>query len=195
MGDLDLLKWRESRVLSVEDDALAEAFAVRAADVRGQVCFLLGGGLTEGADEALAALAEQDMVDFCIMVDLAAGMAIPGVEPLDAQTALHLNEFLDEEPWHSLQIDNDITIALATVEDMILQSKDAPWYRIAPQFPVALANLMDRVNREQYLRFAGELEARLQRHPDHQSDGLVIVRQIMHSGAQRVGAPPPQFQV
>jgi hypothetical protein len=193
MPDLDLLKWRGSRGLAIEDSALAEAFAARASDVRNQVDFLLGGGLTEGAEEALSALAEQDMVDFCIMVDLAAGIGIDGVDPLDEETRLHLQEFLDEEPWRSLGIDNDITIALATIEDMLLRADEAPWYRVAPQLPGTLANLMDRVNREQYLRFAAELQARLKKHPNVESDGLVIVREVVHGGARRVGAHPVAF--
>jgi hypothetical protein len=188
--DLDLLKWRDSRALAVEDRALAEEFATRASDVRSQVCFLLSGGLTEGADEALAALAEEDMVDFCIMVDLATGVEISGIAPLDPQTRLHLTEFLDEEPWRSLAVDNDITIALATIEDMLLQSHQAPWYRTAPQLPVTLANLMDRVDREQYIRFAAELESRLKRHRDAPPDGIVLVREIVNAGARRVGAHP-----
>jgi len=190
MEDLELLKWRETRTLAVEDRALADEFAARAADIRSQVEFLLGGGLTEGADEALGALAEEDMVDFCIMVDLAAGVEIPGIAPLDAETRLHLSEFLEEEPWRSLAVDNDITVALATIEDMLLQSDEAPWYRIAPQLPVTLANLMDRVDREQYIRFAGELEARLRQHRGHTADGVVIVREIVRAGARRVGVHP-----
>jgi hypothetical protein len=193
MPDMDLLKWRGSRALAPEDRALADAFAARAADVRAQVEFLLGGGLTEGAEESLSALAEQDMVDFCIMGDLAAGIDIDGVEPLDAETRQHLEEFLDEEPWRSLGIDNDITIVLATIEDMLLRADEAPWYRVAPQLPVTLANLLDRVNREQYLRFVAELQARLKKHPDATSDGLVIVREIVHGGARRIGAHPVEF--
>jgi hypothetical protein len=188
--DLELLRWRESRALAIEDRALAEEFAGRAAELRSQVNFLLGGGLTEGAIEALGALAEEDMVDFCILVDLAAGITIAGATPLDAETRLHLTEFLDEEPWRSLAVDNDITIALATIEDMLLQSDEAPWYRVAPQLPVTLANLMDRVDREQYIRFAGELEARLHQHRARSSDGIVIVREIVRAGARRVGVHP-----
>lgn len=192
MDDLELLKWRESRTLAIEDRALADEFSARAADLRSQVSFLLSGGLTEGADETLAALAEEDMVDFCILVDLADGVVIDGIAPLDAETRLHLSEFLDEEPWRSLAVDNDITIALATIEDMLLQADEAPWYRVAPQLPVTLANLMDRVNREQYMRFVGELDARLKRHREHVSDGIVIVREIVRAGARRVGAHPNQ---
>lgn len=187
MDDLEILKWREAKLLAIEDHALAEEFAARAAEVRSQVSFLLGGGLTEGAAAALAALAEEDMVDFCIMVDLAGGIRIGGCDPLDAQTRLHLSEFLDEEPWRSLSVDNDIIITLAMIEDILVRGNEMPWYRASPQLPVTLANLMDRVDREQYVRFAAEFEARLTRHPDHASDGIVLVRELVRAGARRVG--------
>jgi hypothetical protein len=188
--ELNILKWRESKAIAVEDRALAEQFATRAAEVRSEVDFLLSGGLTEGASEALAALAEEDMVDFCIIVDLAGGVAIDGVVPLDPDTRMHLTEFLDEEPWRSLAVDNDITIALAMIEETVHRSDHEPWYRTSPQLPVTLANLMDRVDREQYQRFSSELELRLQRHPDHAADVVAIVREIVLSGARRVGAQP-----
>jgi hypothetical protein len=143
MDDLELLKWRDARTLATDDRALAEEFAARAADVRSQVSFLLSGGLTEGAVAALAALAEEDMVDFCIMVDLASGVDISGVAPLDAETRVHLSEFLDEEPWRSLATDNDITIA---------RSRTLPQSTRRPtcSTPIAggVGDLMDRVDRE-----------------------------------------------
>jgi hypothetical protein len=194
MADVEMLKWRESRALATDARALAEAFATRAAEVRSQVHFLLGGGLTEGAIAALAALAEEDMVDFCIMVDLASGVAIDGVPPLDAETQLHLAEFIAQEPWRSLAVDNDITIALAMIEDILIKATPAPWYRVSPQLPVTLANLMDRVDREQYLRFAAELEARLARHPGSTLNGIGVVLEIVRAGARRVGAPPLELK-
>lgn len=190
MEDLEILKWRESKAMAVEDRALADQFAKRAAEVRSEVAFLLSGGLTEGASETLAALAEEDMVDFCIIVDLAGGVEIDGVAALDAGTRLHLTEFLEQEPWRSLAVDNDITVALAMVEETVARSDREPWYRTSPQLPVTLANLMDRVDREQYLRFASELELRLQRHPNHATDVVAIVREVVRAGARRVGAHP-----
>ncbi len=189
MEDLEILKWRESKAMAVEDRALADQFAKRAAEVHSEVAFLLSGGLTDGASEALAALAEEDMVDFCIIVDLAGGVAIDGVAPLDAETRRHLTEFIEQEPWRSLAVDNDITIALAMIEECLIQSDRAPWYRTSPQLPVTLAGLMDRVDREQYARFVGELEARLDRHPET-SDGIAVIREIVRAGARRVGAHP-----
>lgn len=190
MADVDLMKWRESRTLATDDRALSESFSERAAELRSQVSFLLGGGLTDGAVEALGALAEEDMVDFCIMVDLAGAIDITDVAPLDAETRLHLSEFLDREPWRSLAVDNDMTVVLAMIEDILLQSTSAPWYRVSPQLPVTLANLMDRVDREQYLRFAAELEGLLQRHPGPAAGGVGVVLEIVRIGARRVGAHP-----
>lgn len=190
MDDLEILKWRESKAVAVADHALAEDFSARASEVRSQVRFLLSGGLTDGAVEALGALAEEDMVDFCIMVDLAGAVEIGGVAPLDPETRLHLTEFLDREPWRALSVDNDITIALAMIEDVLSQPHRAPWHRISPQLPATLANLMERVDREQYVRFASELEARLQRYPSHAADGVAMVREIVRVGARRVGAHP-----
>jgi hypothetical protein len=82
MSDIELLKWREGQVRAREDRALAERFAARALEVREEVEFLLAGGLTEGAEVALGAFAEEDLVDFSIMVDLAASVPIEGVPPL-----------------------------------------------------------------------------------------------------------------
>ena len=76
------------------------------------------------------------------------------------------------------------------IEDILVQPDRTPWYRTSPQLPVTLANLMDRVDREQYVRFAAELEARLQRHAGHPSDGVVLVREIVRAGARRVGVHP-----
>ena len=190
MDNLTILKWREAKVLTSDDAALAEAFSRRASEVHGQVSFLLSGGLTEGAVAALSALAEEDMVDFCIMVDLANGMDLTGGEARNAQTQLHLSEFLDQEPWRSLSVDNDITVTLAMIEDVLAHAQEAPWYRTSPQLPVTLANLMDRVNREQYARFENELETRLQRYPAAAVDSIAVIREIVRTGARRVGAQP-----
>ena len=191
MDNLEVLRWRESRALAEEDESLAEAFSARVAEVHSQVTFLLAKGFSEGAGEALTALAEGDMVDFCAMVDLASPVAIPGVARLDEGTRQRLQEFLDQEPWHSLAVDNDITITLAIVEDLLARMvAGEPWYRIAPQLPVALANLMDRVDREQFQRFAGELGARKKRYRNA-VEHLRFLNEIIVSGAHRVGVQPP----
>jgi hypothetical protein len=56
--------------------------------------------------------------------------------------------------------------------------------------PVTLANLMDRVDREQYHRFSSELGLRLLRHPHQATDFVAIIHEIVRSGARRVGAHP-----
>lgn len=193
MDNLELLRWRESRALALEDQALAEAFASRAAEVHAQVTFLLSQGFSEGANESLAALAEGDMVDFCVMVDLAGAVEIPDVAPLDESTRRHLEAFLDQEPWHSLAIDNDITINLATIEDLLARMANGePWYHVSPQLPATLASLMDRVDREQFMRFAGELTNR-QLQVRNAAQQLGFLNEIITAGAHRVGVRPPAW--
>jgi hypothetical protein len=75
------------------------------------------------------------------------------------------------------------------IEDVLSQPES--WYRTSPQLPVTLANLMDRVDREQFLRFAGELDARLQKYSAAAPDTVALVREIVRAGARRVGAHPP----
>ena len=162
MTDIEILKWRETRARAEADAEVAERFRTRAAEVRDEVNFLLASGLNEGAVEALAAFAEEDMVDFSIMVDLAAE-AIKEVEPLNETTREHLAEFLDEEPWHSLAIDLDITVVLAMIEDVLQHS--GRWYESSPRLPVTLAVLMDRVNLEQFRRFEAEWLLHAARYP------------------------------
>ena len=193
MDNLALLRWRESRALALEDQALAEAFSSRAAEIHAQVTFLLSQGFSEGANESLAAMAEGDMVDFCVMVDLVGAVDIPDVAPLDESTRRHLEAFLDQEPWHSLAVDNDITITLATIEDLLERmATDEPWYHVSPQLPATLANLMDRVDREQFMRFAGELTNR-QQHVRNAAERLGFLNEIIIAGAHRVGVRPPAW--
>jgi hypothetical protein len=188
MDNIDMLKWRESQARSLDDQALADGFAQRAAEVRQEVEFLLAAGLTEGASEALTAVAEQDMVDFSIMVDLTAAITIDGVEPLSADTRTHLEEFLDEEPWHSLAIDLDITVVLAMIEDVL--QHQGRWYETSPQLPLTLATLMDRVNREQFQRFAAELHVLKGNHEQSDSTTEDMIHELVQVGARRVGVNP-----
>jgi len=193
MDNLELLRWRESRALALEDQALAEAFSLRAAEVHAQVTFLLSQGFSEGANESLAALAEGDMVDFCVMVDLVGAVKIPDVAPLDESTRRHLEEFLDQEPWHSLAVDNDITVTLATIEDLLERMTNGePWYHVSPLLPATLASLMDRVDREQFIRFAGELTNR-QLQVRNAAEQLGFLNEIITAGAHRVGVRPPEW--
>ncbi len=190
MDNIKLLKWRESQNL-VEDEAIAAHFAERAAEVRREIEFLLTAGLTEGAEEALAAFAEGDMVDFSIMVDLASHVAIDGVEPLPGETRLHLEEFLDEEPWHSLAIDLDITVVLAMIEDVL--AHEGRWYETSPKLTLTLATLMDRVDREQFQRTEAEIQALINRHEVSDATTIEIINSLVHVGAQRLGVRPHEL--
>ena len=176
-----------------EDAAHRAAFAGRAAELAAEVAFVLGNGLNEGAVQALEALAEQDMADFCIMVDLAAAVAIDDVPPLDAETRLHLAEFLDNEPWHSLMVDHDLTVAVAMVEAVV--AAGAAWYETSPNLVRVTARMLDQANAEQVQRFVGELnalgEATGTRIPD---DAAEILDYIVSAAARRLGIEPPRLR-
>ena len=176
-----------------EDAAHRAAFAGRAAELASEVAFVLGNGLNEGAVQALEALAEQDMADFCIMVDLAAAVAIDDVPPLDAETRLHLAEFLDNEPWHSLMVDHDLTVAVAMVEAVV--AAGAAWYETSPNLVRVTARMLDQANAEQVQRFVGELnalgEATDTRIPD---DAAEILDYIVGAAARRLGIEPPRLR-
>ena len=187
------LKVRDSHQ-AAEDAALSDAFSQRAVEVRESIEFLLDNGLNEGAEAALGTLAEQDMGDFCIMVDLAQRVAIPEVEPLRKVTADHLEEFLETEPWHSLLVDNDVTVAIAMLEDVAVRVDEGPWYRVCPNMARVVAGVLDKVNAEQMQRFVGEIEALKSRTgvrlPD---DVLDLVTNLVRSNAERLGMRPPSI--
>ncbi|MEM1433640.1 MAG: hypothetical protein AAGG11_06260 [Pseudomonadota bacterium] len=152
------------------DHAVAEQFHTRAGEVRELVTDLISGGLSEGADTALSALAEEDMVDFCILVDLAEPVHIPTVEPLAEGNRLALAQFLDQEPWHSLAVDHDITVALAQLDSIGTQPAQARWYRYAPGLFDLLASIFDRASKEQFMRFVGEYQVLAERDQIRLSD-------------------------
>jgi hypothetical protein len=188
-------RWREARRQGV-DDELRDQFVRRALEVRDQVLFLLAGGLSEGAEEALAAIAEQDMLDFDLLVDLSAGVPIDGVPPLPDGVRSALEVFLGREPWRSLAIDHDITVVLAMIETVAFDPQRRPWYESAPHLYRVLAEVMDRVNGEQCARVIGEFAAR------QSEDGFQLpadtarhIDEVLRSGAARVGARPPDAPV
>lgn len=193
--------WRDSihRRLAethVDDASHHEAFVMRAQELRDEIEFLARNGLNEGAEEALGTLAEQDMADFCIMVDLASDVSMDGVEPLDAETRLHLSEFLDNEPWHSLAVDTDMTVALAMIEDVAADASDRPWYEASPNLMRVTARVLDQANAEQVRRFAGELNAL------HEASGTSvppdaaeIIGYIVRQAANRLGLRPPELSI
>lgn len=177
-----------------EDAAHRAAFVARAQELADEVAFVLGNGLTEGAVEALSALAEQDMVDFCIMVDLAAAVSIAGVTPLAPEVRRHLEEFLDNEPWHSLMVDNDLTVALAMVEAVAAAGAEVPWYETSPNLIRVTARVLDGANAEQVQRFVGELNALGEASgAPIPNDAAEILRYIVRGAAQRLGIEPPRL--
>lgn len=177
-----------------EDENLSQRFSEQAQEIRNEIEFLLGGGLSEGARESLAAVAEGDMADFCIMVDLAAAIDIPNVTPLSEQTRKQLEIFLDDEPWHSLAIDNDIVVALALLDDVGSISTNKPWYHYAPGLIVTVASVLDRCNAEQFARFVGEYNSLAMRdHLQLPTDVVGLLREIVTQSAQRLGVAVPEL--
>lgn len=197
-SSLRFWSWRElnRRVQSAkrEDEEHATAFAERAQEMCDELEFLLSAGLSEGAEESLNALAEEDMSDFCIMVDLAEPIDIPGVAPLKEETRKHLHNFLDGEPWHSLAIDNDITVALASLDAVGASVSSRPWYEQAPHLIEMIARLLDQVNKEQLLRLVGEYNVLATRDNLHLPRELgVTFEALVHSATQRLGIPMQQI--
>ena len=187
--------WRDLTHQQVaHDDDDAAAFTERAEELRAEVEFLLSGGLSEGAEEALGALAEQDMSDFCIMVDLSQEMDLPGVTPLANTTRKHLEQFFDHEPWHSLMVDTDLTVALAMYEDLAMREDNLPWYEVSPNLVRITARVLDQANAEHLQRFAGELEA-LHDHSKLELPPAVaeLARYLVDSAAHRLGIEPPSI--
>lgn len=187
--------WRDlthQQVAHDEDDAAA--FTERAGELRDEVEFLLSRGLSEGAEEALGALAEQDMSDFCIMVDLSQEMDLPGITPLANATRKHLEQFLDHEPWHSLMVDTDLTVALAMYENLAMREDNLPWYDVSPNLVRITARVLDQANVEHLRRFAGELQA-LHDHSAFELPQAVaeLARYLVDSAAQRLGIEPPSI--
>jgi hypothetical protein len=168
----------------------AEAFAEQAQAIREKLNFLLSAGLSEGAELSLNAMAEEDMNDFCIMVDLAEPVDIPGVTPLEEDIRKHLHNFLDSDPWHALVIDNDITVALASLDAIGAEVSNRPWYEIAPHLVEFIARLLDQVNKEQLIRFVGEYNAIAERDHLHLPAELAsLFEELVHSATQRLGMP------
>lgn len=181
---------RRDRAHQEDDGALARRFAERAEEVRAQLEFLTGGGLQEGTEEALSSMAEQDMTDFCLMVDLAEGVAIQGVQPLSPGTRETVRQFLQHEPWHTLAVDNDVTVLIAMVEEVMLRGDDAIR---GGDLPHVAADVLDRVNEEQFGRFLGEIETLHETGatlPDAAAERLDF---LTHRTAERLGLEPPKL--
>lgn len=197
MGDQDnrnvrVFAWRDfhrrMNIATPEDVEQARQFAERAGEVRAEVAFLLQRGLTQGAATALGALAEQDMLDFGILLDLAEPVSIPEVEPLDNETRRHLAEFLDDEPWHSLAVDTDVAVALGILK--AVAASQAPWFEASPEVVRVVASAMARASAEQLQRFAGEVNARFAA-AELPAELTGMLRYVVRSAAERLGTRPP----
>ncbi len=172
----------------IDDSEVAALFRKQAIALREQLSDLLVGGLSEGVETALSALAEEEMVDFCIMVDLAEPIELRGVEPLPEAQRAALAQFLDQEPWHSLAVDHDITIALALLDSIGVQPRQARWYRYAPGLFDLLARIFDQGNKEQFQRFVGEYRSLAER--DHirlSDDAQTMFNRLVNETAHRHG--------
>ena len=188
--------WRDyhRRGRSAAYEQASEYFRDRAQEVADLVSGLLSGGLSEGAEEALAALAEEDAQDFCILIDLAEGVEIPGVNALEDDRLEALQMFLDHEPWHSLMVDVEISLCIAMLEDYGRTPEDVPWYRSHPEVVSVCAQMLDGVNQEQLNRFVGDVNF-MADHDDIRLDEDVasVVRYSVSRAADRLGVKVPEF--
>ena len=160
MSITPLLGWRDyvhAHVDRVRGDA--DYFLSRAEEIRDIVSQVLGGGLSAGAEQALADLAEEDSVEFSILVDLASDVSIPGVEPLAADDAEKLLQFLQREPWRSLEVDTEIAVCLAMLRSYGESEEETIWHMGDPHLLKSISRAFDGVNREQLGRFVAEINA------------------------------------
>ena len=135
------------------------------------------------------------MTDFCIMVDLAEPIDIPDVEPLSEDVRKQLHNFLDGEPWHSLVVDNDIIVTLASLDAVGANASNRPWYEQAPHLVELMARLLDDVNKEQLIRLVGEYNALAERDHLHLPAELATVfESLVHNACQRLGLPMQEIK-
>ena len=89
-------------------------------------------------------------------------------------------------------VDNDITVAVAMLEDIAVRTNEGPWYRISPNMARVIAGVLDQANAEQLQRFVGELHALKQRtEVELPGEVSTIVDNLIHSNAERLGIRPP----
>ncbi len=192
-------RWRDLNRQMVqaqkEDAALAAQFDERAAQLAEQVQFLAGAGLTDGARAALASLAEQDMADFCILVDLADPGFAQRWPELSPQAREALAAFVAEEPWRSLIVDHDITIALALLDEVCGLHTDRPWYDYAPGLAAITGRALNKAHTDQLARFVGEFNVLAQR-DDLQipADFAGVLQAQVGAAASRLGQPSPTIE-
>ena len=193
MSITPLLGWRD--YLHVRPDKVrgdSEYYLIRAQEVRDMVGTVLRGGLSEGAEQSLTDLAEEDSVDFCILVDLASGLDIPGVDHLDAEDASKLNQFLHQEPWRSLEVDTEIAVCLAMLRSYGESDEETIWYMGDPHLLKSISRAFDGVNREQLGRFVAEINALAARPNIRFDDELIALTLASADGAaHRLGIQAP----
>ncbi len=193
MSITPLLGWRDylhTHVDRVRGDA--EYYLLRASEIRDIVYDVLGAGLSDGAVQALADLAEEDSVDFSILVDLASNVHIPGVAPLDEREALKLGQFLREEPWRSLEVDTEIAVCLAMLRAYGESEEETIWHMGDPHLLKSISRAFDGVNKEQLGRFVSEINA-LHCHPKIHFDSELkaLALASADNAARRLGMRTP----
>lgn len=193
MSITPLLGWRD--YVHVRADRIrgdAEYYLTRAQEIRDVVSDVLAAGLSEGAEQALTDLAEEDSVDFCILVDLASDVSIPEVEPLAEETAAKLLQFLQREPWRSLEVDTEIAVCLAMLRAYGESEEETIWHMGDPHLLKSISRAFDGVNSEQLGRFVAEINA-LHTHPkihfDVELKALAVAS--AENAAARLGVKPP----
>ena len=188
-----LLGWRD--YLHVRQDRIrgdADYYCMRAQEIRASVDDVLRAGLSAGAELALSDLAEEDSVDFCIMVDLANGVDIPDVLPLDNNTQAKLYQFLAEEPWRSLEVDTEINVCLAMLRVYGENEEETIWHMGDPHLLKSLSRAFQGCNREQLGRFVSEintLNAKAKIHFDAELQAMSCASAEI--AAHRLGIPQP----
>ncbi len=195
MSITPLLGWRD--YLHVRRDRVrgdVEYYCTRAEEIRELVSDVLGAGLSEGALKALSDLAEEDTVDFCIMVDLANEIDIPDVAALHKEDSAKLRQFLSMEPWRSLQVDTEIAVCLAMLRAYGESDEETIWHMGDPHLLRSISLVFETVNKEQLGRFAAEINA-LNRRPNINFDSelMAISTAGASSAAIRLGIQAPEL--
>lgn len=187
-----LLGWRD--YLHLRRDKVrgdAEAYCDRAQEIRELVAKTLSGGLTDAASYALGDLAEGDIVDFCVMVDLANGVEIPDVEPLDDDTREWLMQWRETEPWRALTVDTDINVCLAMLRAHGQEPDEIIWHMGDPHLLRTISQVFEQVDREQYARFVVEINVLVTSHKyNFDSELLALLNVASDNAAHRIGVEP-----
>lgn len=188
-----LLGWRDfTHMHSDRVRGDAEYYCDRAGELHEELEFILSSGLNEGAEASLTHLAEEDIVDFCIMADLANHVDIPGVRSLSIETARCLEQFIASEPWHALLADTEIMVCLAMLRAYGENEEDTVWHVNEPYLLTAISRALDDCNEEQLGRFVAETNALAKLSDiiwDDELNDLMTV--CANRAAQRLGVKHP----